>query len=70
MIVSIFTIQNISTIEIRINKAYAAVSYNWKNRKPGFPFIGLIKAIIKISKNFINEVPTSQTSKVTEKGSL
>lgn len=50
IIVSIFSIKNVSTIQIKHHGDYVVVNYLWERECCKFPFIGLLKGVCKLLK--------------------
>ena len=59
--VSITSIANVSTIQMKYNERFVVENVVWRNRKgfptePRFPFMGLLKAFLRV-KNESSRIP-------------
>jgi hypothetical protein len=54
IMISIITVKSISTVEIRHNSDYVALSSKWNYEKEKFPFATIIKAIFRLIKLKLN----------------
>lgn len=61
IIISIHTMKSVSTVQLKHNDDYVALSSNWTGDKTKFPFMVLLKAVYLLLKIKINRITNKKS---------